>query len=146
MNLFKQACIDVLDSDNDAQAFMMIGANVQADIDDGYMFHRQLMKHTDKEEELKICAMRAIRNTEKAMTIFRERLTHAGKRENLKWILSDRRHARSLLQPLQSAKSNLSRRIDWMRSALDRLADSPGEEEWDLPSSMPPKTSTMARQ
>ncbi|KAM6534610.1 hypothetical protein FALCPG4_004236 [Fusarium falciforme] len=134
---FAQFSISLLDTDNDAEAFVMLESNVLDDIHDAYLFHRKLMRYVGKEELLKERAMAAIRKTEEAMKKFHKRLKHEGFRQNLKFALSDRRAARSLLRPLQSAQSNLSRRIDWMRSALEALANS-ADEEGELASSMAP--------
>lgn len=135
--LFAQYGISFIGTDNDAEAFAMLESNVADDIQDAYLFHAKLMRYPGREEQLKERAMAAIRKAEAAMHKFHLRLRRAGFRKQLKFAVSDRRAARSLLRPLQSAQSNLARRVDWMRSALKGLANSP-EEEGELPSSMAP--------
>ena len=135
--LFAQLNISLLNRNNDAEAFVMLESNVIDDIYDAYLFHGKLMRYVGKEELLKRRAMAAIRKTEKAVHRFHERLKRKGNRNSVKFAISDRRAARSLLKPLQSAQSNLARRIDWMRSALEALANST-DEEGELASSMAP--------
>ncbi|KAJ4310311.1 hypothetical protein N0V84_011028 [Fusarium piperis] len=138
--LFVDFGISLLGSDTDAQAFLMIAGNVEDDIDDAYMFHNKLMRFVGKEKRLKERALVAIRKTEDALKIFRDRLKLEGDRGRLKFALSNRRAARSLLDPLRSAQSNLSKRIEWMQSALDKLADSAdsADSDGELASSMAP--------
>ncbi|RSL50408.1 hypothetical protein CEP54_011946 [Fusarium duplospermum] len=142
-NLFKEACVGLLDTNNDAQAFLMLESSVADDIKAAQRFLWQLERYVGQEEELKVDVRHSIRKTREAMEAFHGRLARVEKRK-LKWILRDRRAARSLLLPLQSEQSNLSRRIDWMRSALDKLANSPKEEEGELPSSMSLQVPTTA--
>lgn len=136
-DMLRRFGIGLLGAGTDAQSFLMIASNVEDDIIDGYVFHRKLMRHVGHEHILKQRALVAIRKTEDALEKFRERIEFEGRRGGLNFVLSDRRAAKSLLQPLQAAQSSLSRRIDWMRSALEKLADS-ADEEGELPSSMAP--------
>ncbi|RSL50410.1 hypothetical protein CEP54_011962 [Fusarium duplospermum] len=155
----------LLNTENDAQAFIRIDKRATEDIKEAYIFHRKLMKCGEREGEVIFRAMKAIYETEealqafrgvfgfvepprdtpeeeeeKALKAFRESIMPKGIRRKLKWILSDRRAARSLALPLQYAQLNLSRRVDHVRSALEKLANSGYDEEgWNLPSSMPPK-------
>ncbi|KAH7270921.1 hypothetical protein B0J15DRAFT_575808 [Fusarium solani] len=135
--LFSQFGISLLDTNNDAEAFVMLESNVADNINDAYLFHGKLMRYPGKEEQLKERAMVAIRKTERAMHKSHHRLKREGIRKKLKFVISDRRAARSLLRPLQSAQPSLSRRIDWMRSALEALTNS-RDEEGELASSMAP--------
>ncbi|KAI8674625.1 hypothetical protein NCS57_00361200 [Fusarium keratoplasticum] len=64
--LFAQLNISLLNTNNDAEAFVMLESNVIDDIYDAYLFHGKLMRCVGKEELLKRRAMAAIRKTEKA--------------------------------------------------------------------------------
>ncbi|KAI8721697.1 hypothetical protein NCS52_00311900 [Fusarium sp. LHS14.1] len=109
---------DFLEINYDAQAFLMIERNVADDIEDALIFHRKLMRHVGKEGLLKKRAMAAIVKTRGPGAI-------------------PPAAARAFLRPLEMAQSSLSRRVDWMRSALETLANSAGEEG-ELASSMAP--------
>ncbi|RSM01294.1 hypothetical protein CDV31_011424 [Fusarium ambrosium] len=145
--------LGLLNTENDAQAFIMIDINATADINDAKMFYKRLTIY--REDKLLRSYKKAIDETEKALQVFRgvfglalevfrQGIKPKGIRRKLKWVLSDRRAARSLALPLQYAQSNLSRRTNWMLRASDRWIDPPfyDEEEGELPSSMPPKSAS----
>lgn len=135
--LFMKFGGDFLDINYDAHAFLMIERNVADDIEDALIFHRKLMRHVGKEALLKKRAMAAIVKTREALKQFHRRIERAHSKNRLKFILKNHRAARAFLRPLEMAQSSLSRRVDWMRSALETLASSAGEEG-ELASSMAP--------
>ncbi|RSM05204.1 hypothetical protein CEP52_006409 [Fusarium oligoseptatum] len=143
--LFKEAFVGVLETNADAQAFLMLERNVANDIVDAQTFLSKLERYVGQEEDLKVAVRISIRETKEAMEKFHERLEDVEKRK-LKWIVRNRKFARSLLDPLQSAQSALSKRVDRMRDALETLANSPKEEKGELPSSMSLQVPTMVRQ
>ncbi|RSM05186.1 hypothetical protein CEP52_006394 [Fusarium oligoseptatum] len=154
------------------RAFIVSDESATKDIKEANMFYRRLRRYPGKEEELKRSIIDAIYKTEnalqefrevfgfveptpqgnhhetekekeEALKVFRESMKPKGIRRKLKWILSDRKEAKKLSLMLEYARLDLSHRVIWMQTALDRLDNSPSSmpiksASTKLPSSVPP--------